>query len=178
MVIGAGMAAMPFRARLEDGVPVETASSWALILIIVGSAVAFAVLWVSICHLLSWLGGWRRLAGFYPAQAPGGAFTHRWQSGQFGFVTYRRCLNVQVTAQGLRIEAATLFWPGHAPLFLPWSAIHRAHIETWLIIDFIAFDVGEPRLATVRLPASLFADDAVPGDLLARSSRKVGGGQR
>lgn len=163
---------------MEGSVPVESASSSSLVLIIGGATVAFAFMWVSICHLLSWLGGWRRLAGFYPAGSASGAVTHRWQSGQFGFVTYRRCLNVQVSAQGLRIEAATLFWPGHAPLFLPWSAIHRAHIERWLIIDFVAFDVGEPRLATVRLPASLFADDAVPRDLLAGSSRKAGGGQR
>lgn len=159
------------RARWETCLPEDTASSWSVILIIIVAGIAFVVMWVSICHLLSSLGGWRRLARLYPAGPAGHVVTHRWQSGQFGFVTYRRCLNVQVTSEGLRIEALPLFWPGHAPLFLPWSEIQGAHIERWLIIDFVAFDVGAPRQATVRLPAGLFADEAVPRDLLTGPSK-------
>jgi hypothetical protein len=52
-----------------------------------------------------------------------------------------------------------LFRAGHPPLFIPWSAIQNPRQRKWRWFDTIAFDVGIPPVATVRLPSWMVEEE-------------------
>jgi hypothetical protein len=65
-------------------------------------------------------------------------------------------LTIITADTGLYIENRTVFRPGHPPLFIPFSAIFNARKQTLFFWEFIAFEIGDPPLAGVRLPSKVF----------------------
>jgi hypothetical protein len=45
---------------------------------------------------------------------------------------------------------------GHPPLFIPWSAVRNAKPWSFLWVEGIAFEVGDPSAAKLRLPKKVF----------------------
>lgn len=87
-------------------------------------ALFFPVFWLGIIWLVSRLGGWHRLARTFVTDRPPAGETIGWTSGKFSFFSsYNHCLNVTVSASGVRIEPNILFKFGHSPLFFPWAAV-------------------------------------------------------
>lgn len=94
------------------------------ILSAIGFVVLFPVFWMAIVFLISRIGGWAGLAErFTTDQKPSGdQFSlASLRLGYFG--NYSNCVNVAISAQGIRLHPIFLFRAGHKPLLIPWNAI-------------------------------------------------------
>ncbi len=78
------------------------------------------------------------------------------QSGSVGRVSYRSCLTVHRSAEGLFLSVLLPFRPGHPPLFIPWNAVRNATSRRILWVERVAFEVGSPGLASVQLSPKIF----------------------
>lgn len=137
-----------------------------VLLVIVVFPIFFAALWIGITQLMSFIGGWRNLAKLYPAAGKpvGGREFHR-VSGMFGMASYKHVLTIVVTRDGLYVENRTIFRFGHPPLFIPFAAIAYARRQTFFFKDYVAFEVGDPPMASIRLPLQVF--DGAPIEIAA-----------
>ena len=141
----------------------STTGTWlTLLFVAVVFPIFFTALWIGITYLMSLIGGWGRVAERYPAgdSPPEGAILKK-VTGMFGMARYRGVLTVVTTDEGLHIDIRKVFRVGHPPLFIPFSAIQGARRQTLFFWEYVAFDVGEPALAGVRLPSKVFAGTPV-----------------
>jgi hypothetical protein len=129
---------------------------------------AFAVLlWLAVCFLISWLGGWRLLARYYEAHEPFTGQRFWCRSGQLNhFTNYNGCLHLGAGPQGLHLSVLFLFAAGHRPLLIPWSDIT---VKEGRILFFKAIYLSFAKAPniTLRLRASLaeqlFTASGAPG---------------
>ncbi|GIS58328.1 MAG: hypothetical protein CM1200mP2_05530 [Planctomycetaceae bacterium] len=90
--------------------------------------------WFAIVGLLSWLGGWSRLARVYRDEMSELTDGHTWgmQSVSLrGWCGYNNCITIEATAKGLKIAPWFIMRPGHPPLFLPFdemTSISQDHV--------------------------------------------------
>lgn len=128
---------------------------WLIPLILVGFVVVFVLIWGLVCLLISWVGGWARLARRYRATLVPEGTDHAGVVGMIGMASYRGTLNVRTSTQGLYLTVMPLFKLGHPPLFVPWSHI-SATGDTWL--GLARFNIGQPTLTSLSLPAAILAN--------------------
>ncbi|MDB5553684.1 MAG: hypothetical protein JWL86_3668 [Rhizobium sp.] len=135
--------------------------TWLILLfVLVAFPIFFTILWVGITLLMSFIGGWGKVAKQYPAsERPKGGVVLPRVTGMFGVARYKFVLTVITTDTGLYIENRKVFRLGHHPLFIPFSAIHNARKQTLFFWEYVAFDVDD--LASVRLPSKVFAGTPV-----------------
>lgn len=133
-------------------------STWLILaLIIVVWPVFFIALWSGIVFSMSFLGGWRRLARRYgTTERPAGARSFSHVTGMVGIARYRKVLTVTPNERGMFIDIRWIFRIGHPTLFIPWSEIRNAHKVTLFYWEYIAFDIGSPPVASLRLPSQVF----------------------
>lgn len=128
-----------------------------VVLVIVMWPVLFVALWSGVVMLMSLIGGWRRLAKSYGTTAqPAGDRAVPYVTGMVGMSRYRRLLTVTTNEDGMFIAIRWIFRIGHPTLFIPWRDIHNArkmHLFYW---EFIGFDIGNPKVASMRLPSQIF----------------------
>jgi hypothetical protein len=148
----------------------SSTTSMALIVafVLVGFPLAFGALWIFITRLMSFIGGWDRVGQHFaaPKGRPDGRMLRR-VTGMFGIARYKAVLTVITTAGGIYIENRTVFRPGHPPLFIPFEAIRNAKKQTLFFWEYVAFDIGDPVLASVRLPSKVFEGTPVAAALSA-----------
>ena len=80
--------------------------------------------WFAIIGLLSWLGGWSRLARVYRDEMSESTDGHTWRMQSVslrGWCGYNNCITIEATAKGLKISPWFIMRPGHPPLFLPFD---------------------------------------------------------
>ena len=134
-----------------------TATGMVLLFVVVVFPIFFTTLWISITWLMSFIGGWGRVAKRYPAIArPDEGLMLRRVTGMFGMARYKLVLTTITTETGIYIESRKVFRIGHPPLFIPFSAMHGLRKQTLFFWEYVAFDVDEPALASVRLPSKAF----------------------
>lgn len=139
------------------GLSTGTTTALTVLFILIVFPIFFTALWVSVTLLMSFIGGWGKVGKQYPATGgppQGRALKH--VTGMFGMARYKYVLTIITTDTGLYIENRKVFRPGHPPLFIPFSAIFNARKQTLFFWEFIAFEVGDPPLAGVRLPSKVF----------------------
>jgi hypothetical protein len=117
--------------------------------------VVFPMFWCSIVMLLSFVGGWRNLAEKYATDKEPKGHAFRWVNGSVGVVSYKNCLTAHVAPEGLFLSVPIFFRIGHKPLFIPWKAIHSQQSSTFLWYKAVRFEVGQPTIARVQLPAKV-----------------------
>lgn len=131
-------------------------------LVIVVWPVAFIALWSGIVWLMAAVGGWRRLATRYRAtERPTGGRTLTAVSGMVGVARYRGLLTITTNEHGMFLEIRWIFRLAHPTLFIPWSAVRNVRKVSQFYRKGIAFDVGNPRLAGMRLPTDVFTGTPV-----------------
>jgi len=90
--------------------------------------------WVAICFFVSHIGGWPKLNRCYPAQEqPGNATFYTVSAGLRWGASYRSCLIVGSTFQGIYVRLMFIFRPFHPPLFIPWSDITTSEEKQFFI---------------------------------------------
>lgn len=96
-------------------------------LIVVGFPLFFITLWLFVMAILSTLGGWRSLAGRFPAVPAPAAQRFTWVTASLRRhlipVGYRNCMNVQLGDHGITLSVPWPFRFMHPPLTLPWSQV-------------------------------------------------------
>ena len=129
---------------------------WPILAVVGGFFVAFPVLWCLIVWLLSFVGGWRRLARHYlagdrpVAGEPRSGFT-----GMVGVASYRSVLTLHLNREGFFVEVMPLFRIGHPRLYIPWSGI-SAREPCWVRLwKAERLTIGQPAVATLTLPRHL-----------------------
>lgn len=131
-----------------------------LLLLIPLILVGFVLIWSGVVYLLAWLSGWRRLARLYrtsnaPKGSPLGTF---W--AMLGPVNHKGTLHIQPAPEGLYLSTMVFFRMGHPPLLIPWHAIKRQDVEQLSLVKWVALELGNPKITTLRLPAAM-VDEAV-----------------
>lgn len=136
----------------------NSTGTWLVLLfVLVAFPIFFSALWVGITLLMSFIGGWGKVAKVYAAaERPAGATELKHVTGMFGVASYKHVLTIITTDRGLYMENRKVFRFGHPPLFIPFSDIHRARRMTLFFWDYVAFEVGDPGLASIRLPSKVF----------------------
>jgi hypothetical protein len=134
---------------------------WLVPAIIAAFLVVFPAFWCGICVLLSWMGGWSRMAQQFTASANQSVQgkTLSWRSGRVGGVNYKGVLNIRTNKSGMHLSVMPLFRAGHPPLFIPWDAVHgRTPTSYGFFTNMMKGEVGSPVVATIVLPKDAFKD--------------------
>lgn len=131
-----------------------------LLILIPAILVGFVLIWSGVLWLLAWLSGWRQLARHYrcPNVPKGGPTSPLW--AMLGPVSHRGTLTIQTAPEGLYLTMIIFMRMGHPSLLIPWSAIKRQALDQGLLIKWVTLDLGNPKITTLRLPATL-VDEAV-----------------
>ena len=99
----------------------------------------FVLMWVSICALLSMLGGWTSLAGEFRATQRTDGQRFRFVSGSMGApmfpVSYGGCLFVTVNEAGFGLSILFPFRPLSPPLFIPWTEVVSAETKRFFFVS-------------------------------------------
>ncbi|MCB8943616.1 MAG: hypothetical protein H6658_07665 [Ardenticatenaceae bacterium] len=104
--------------------------------LILGSFLAFTLLWIAIIWLIGSLGGWAKIAEKYPARQPWSATCWHMQSAQLrGFANYSGILKICADAEGIHVATIIFFSMGHAPFSVPWVEINGRQRRRFLIND-------------------------------------------
>lgn len=137
--------------------PNPSFSPWLLALILIAFPVVFIGMWSLVLTILSAASGWKKIAARFPGQRTPEGTLHGMVTGLCGWVSYRNCLKVHVSPDGLHIVPWKIFGLGHPPLFIPWEEMHHAKTSILLFRTSVAFAIGEPSVGKMTLPKKLFA---------------------
>ena len=107
--------------------------------IVAGFVLLFVGAWLGTCALLSFMGGWHRLAQKFRAASGIDGERIRFASMSFGTglfpVRYRNTLFVTVDRTGVGLSVLFPFRVLHPPLFIPWSAVETIRPEQSLFVS-------------------------------------------
>lgn len=145
-------------SRVGKKMESEITPGWLLVLLPILPFVAFPLMWCGVLWINSQIGGWSRLAKRYrSSEIPNGkSFTS--VQGQVGIVSYRAALECSANEEGLFIRPWAIFRFAHPLLFIPWSEMHGVKRTSLLWIRVVRADVGQPRVAVLRLAAKVFEE--------------------
>jgi len=101
---------------------------------------------------VSFLGGWREIARQFPARRQTASRSFSLQNGCVGEFSYKACLSVHTSVEGISVGILFPFRLGHPPFFIPWSAIHNVVTLDLDIIVFSAADEVTRRDQTDYIP--------------------------
>jgi hypothetical protein len=94
--------------------------------------VFFACLWCSVCYLLAFICGWRRLAVHYVTTSDPKGTKFLFRSGSVGPVSYRGALHFAAAADGLFIWVTLPVRLGSPRLFIPWRDLAASMQKVWM----------------------------------------------
>jgi len=153
-----------------------TEQTWVAILLPLGFLVGFPLIWIGVCLLSSVVSGWRRLASRYRATMPPTGQRISVRFALIGFARYRGIVTAHISHEGLRLSVLKIF-PGHAPLFFPWSDIHVERVSQPLIgppgVTFRVGPASDQLSGTIYMPAAIFEQPEVPPAIRAAVSPQV-----
>lgn len=131
---------------------------WLIVLLPFIFFVVFPLFWCFVIGLLSFVGGWKRLAARYQTKREPRGKSFSGVQGQIGLVSYRGVLECTTNAEGFFLRPGFLFRFAHPLIFIPWSECHDVTRSSVIWMKWIRFDVGEPRAARLRLAARVFEE--------------------
>lgn len=67
-----------------------------------------------------------------------------------GFCNYNRVVKMTVSEAGLHLAVMPIFI-GHKPVFIPWHEIRHAVSRSFLRIEQVGFEIGEPKVSRMRV---------------------------
>jgi hypothetical protein len=102
----------------------------------------FVALWLLVSAVISFIGGWTKLAGAFRLVKPFVGQQWKGQSGQMRWIAgYGNCLTVGCNTEGLYLATMPLFRFRHPPLLVPWSEISISQRKI-LFFRFVRFSLG------------------------------------
>ena len=120
-----------------------------------GFAVFLAVLWCSICFLVSFISGWHALSARFRKQSEPYGATKR--AGPFFYTVYMRfwshyssVIRITAAADGLYLSVLSLYRIGHPPLRVPWEEIQLGRTKR-LWRTYIVLTLGNEERIPMRI---------------------------
>jgi len=130
----------------------------------------FIALWICVCKLISFFGGWKTLSQDYQANS---AFDSQklWLKSvaMRRWASYSNCINVGANKYGLYLSVLFIFRVGHPPLFFPWTDISTVEDSRPLFGDIVIFNFAKqpdvPIIFSKRLAVRIFKmrEESQPG---------------
>ena len=118
----------------------------------------FVCLWLFICAVISYTGGWATLSQFFRTQFPFPGAKWQLQRGQMRFgVGYNGCLTVGSSPVGLYLAVLSLFRFMHPPLLVPWHEIKVKRSTHWLLGEYVTLTLGREAAIPLRIRGKLAA---------------------
>ena len=122
--------------------------------------IVFGMMWVTILTLLSFTGGWHRLARRWARpENPESRrlFRASWVSGSMGWVRYRSCLWYELYPEALRIGVFLLFRLCHPTLYIPREEIRELDVrKAWFGFYTVRLNLGGTTMKLlIRSPQEL-----------------------
>ena len=104
---------------------------------------------IGVIFIVSRLSGWGSLSRAFGVSkgAPRGSSEDRfnWVSARFRYrMRYNSCLNVGVSAEGLYLRVLLMMRIGHAPIFIPWSAVKNIYLDKLFLVNRAELTVKLP----------------------------------
>lgn len=99
-------------------------------------------------RLFAHASGLDRLVDLYPAKTDPTGAKLTWQTVMIGPVVYRRCVTVQVGAEGLYLQVRPSF-RRYPALFIPWSEVSAAHAAMLHWQRGLRLSIGHPAVTTI-----------------------------
>jgi len=132
-----------------------------------GVAVGVVILWAVVSYIVSFAGGWWKLAQRYRSERPLPAHRRAMQKGQMRFGSrYKSVLTLASDSEGIYLGVMYLFRPGHPPLFVPWTEVEVEAPKRSLFTTTQVLRLGRDRIP-LKLRESLvdflLAGKADPG---------------
>ena len=94
------------------------------IAVAIGNIALFTLFYVGICYLISYIGGWAKIASRYPATHNGEGKLFSWRCARFRFfMQYSYCLTLKISSAGIYMKPFFFYKTGHTPVMIPWDAI-------------------------------------------------------
>ena len=100
-----------------------TEHAWFAPLAIVGGALLWVTIWVSVIFLAAHISGWKKLSKLYPDMGGSGGKKRRWVYGKMGATRYNGVLILEASPVGLRLSLLWGFNFGHPPILIPWAEL-------------------------------------------------------
>jgi hypothetical protein len=109
-----------------------------------GFAVLFAGMWIGLSFLLSRMSGWHELAERYRAAAEPAGERLIWNSAQVGAVSFRSCLNMNLSSSGFYMSPSLMFRLFMPPLLIPWSDVRFEGFKPFFFLELSCYRLGGP----------------------------------
>lgn len=113
--------------------------------LILAASAAILLLWTAVLFLLSFIGGWKRLAGTFRTELKPSGDSFSAASGCMRVVNYSFVLNAAVSSEGLFLSVLKPFRPFHPGLFIPWSSIVSLKHKSLLFNRFIEIGIKDSK---------------------------------
>lgn len=128
------------------------------ILFVILFPVFFVGMWLLVNFILAHVSGWAALAERFaaPGGEPPAGRKFSAQSGMIGVVNFNGCLTVIAASEGLYLSVWRVFRFKKPPLFIPWRDMHSIGYHQILWVEMISFEVGNPKIATIKLRKKVF----------------------
>lgn len=92
----------------------------------------FGAFWCLVVFMISRM-GWSRLAAQYAvAEVPAAVNRETLTFLRVGVAKYNNAARMGITPQGVYLSTWKIFFVGHPPLFIPWSAFGQLQAQTFL----------------------------------------------
>lgn len=119
-----------------------------------GFILYLCLIWSAVIFSLSFISGWRKLQGSFPAQK-GPRLKYSLASGTFRYVVgYHNVLWLRSDRDGLHLAISIAFRLGHPDLFIPWSEIEILPKRRFLFFRTQSFILGRQTRVHLRLKAA------------------------
>jgi len=117
----------------------------------------FVSLWLTVVFLLTKLSGWDKLAERYGDRQPFQGKIFHFYSGYVGLVRYKGTINIGINLVGLYLNPSVLFRLNYPPILIPWHEINGCVEKKFLLMKYCIFNVGYPKITTIKLPSKIFS---------------------
>jgi small-conductance mechanosensitive channel len=115
----------------------------------------FLSLWLLVCVIISFVGGWFSLAKVYRTRMAFDGEKWRMKSGQMRWLAnYNNVLTLGVSQQGLYLASMFLFRFMHPPLLVPWSEIKVRRRKGWFF-EYVTLTLGHELAIPLRIRGAL-----------------------
>lgn len=111
----------------------------------------FILMWISISAAISYIGGWHYLQKKYRTYEKISGVKVKGRSLSLGFgylppASYRNCVKIYITENGLYMKSMFLFRLFHPPLLIPWDAIMTVKFKKILLFKTLKIRIGKIRM--------------------------------
>lgn len=91
---------------------------------------AFVVLWLLVCGILSFIGGWQALSERFASGDSLEGERFRFCSGSLGLVNYNTCLFATIGPAGIALSVLPIYRFMHPRLVIRWSEVVRCEEQS------------------------------------------------